>query len=244
MNALRRLGAGALLLVLEPVCASAYGPETVRRLTDVSLRLTAPSLRMALLAYRSDLDRGVSDTLAAFATAPRERVAQEAQREFDLLPTLPRSQLPFDVIAYHFGRLAGLLYAANDPLLEGNDPQALEVHADYLAYVERKLPLMVFAFDGYDSPPLGSDLKAYLTERLRTERRYREAVLFCYFPPGGKRTPSQSFDDRSNAFGVAQVVLSHGVSDTAKAWLGAWKAMDGDLAATPYYHPEVSAPAS
>jgi hypothetical protein len=240
MRRLRAWGAGALLLALAPLGTWAYGPATVKRLTDVSLRLAPPALRSALLAYRPELDRGVAEALSSYGTAPRPAVVEAAQHEFDLLPTLPRDQAPFQVIAYHFGRLAGLVYAVNDPLLEGKDARALEVHADYLGYVERKLPLMIFAFDGYDRPPLDGDLTTYLSARLRGEVRYRDAVLFCYFPKD-TRVSSDTFDDRSNAFGVAQVFLSHAVSDAVKAWVGVWKAMDGDLSATPFYHPEGAA---
>ena len=93
------------------------------------------------------------------------------------------------------------------------------------------------SFDGYDAPPLAGNLQTYLDRRMAFEGRYREAVLFCYFPKG-ERVSSDTFDDRSNAFGVAQVMLSHAASDAAKAWLQVWQAMDGDLSATPYYRPE------
>jgi hypothetical protein len=235
-KARRVLWAAALLISAISVQTGAYGPATVRRMTDVTLRLAPPSLRAVLLANRGSLDRGVTEALVSFGHSPEKVVLAEAQREFEVIRILPSSQTPLAEIAYHFGKLAGLIYAANDPLARGEDGRARQVREDYSGYIERKLPLMVFAFDGYGSPPLETDLRAYLAARATGEGRYREAVLFCYFPQG-RQVSSETFDDRSNAFGTAQVVLSHAVSDAAKAWLQIWRGMDGDLSATPYYRP-------
>ena len=220
--------AGAL-----PLLTAAYGQATARRMAEVNLRLAPPSLRAALLAQRGDLERGLSEALRDYASSSAEELAAEAQREFAGIPGLPSVQAPFGQVAYHFGKLAGLIYIANDPFARSGDKRALEVHQDYLKYVERKLPLLVFSFDGYSSPPLEGDLGRYLSTRMTGEGRYTEAVLFCYYP-SGTRVSSDTFDDRSNAFGAAQVILSHAVSDAAKAWLQVWKAMDGDLSSTPY----------
>lgn len=234
--------AGLLLLapaVSTPASAPAdatYGPATTKRMTDLTLRLAPVALRNALLAYRTDLDRGVSDALTGYAAKPTADILDAAVREFDLVPTLLQTTEPFQQVAYHMGMTAGLIYLLNDPLRAGQDPRAAQVRADYLVYMERKLPLMVVAFDGYDSPPLTGDLRSYLIQRLDGMPRYEQAVLFCYFPHG-KRVSSDTFDDRSNAFGVAEVVLSHAVSDAAKSWFYMWKSMGGDVAATPFYHP-------
>lgn len=223
--------AGALSLQ-----TAAYGPATVKRMTEVTLRLAPRSLRAGLLANRNHLDRGVSDGLGACAACPAQDLLASAQREFAGIPALPSSQVPLEQIAYHFGKLAGLIYAANDPFAWGQDGRARGVRPDYMGYIERKLPLMVFAFDGYGVPPLGGDLQAYLSARMQGGERYRAAVLFCYYPEG-RRVSSRTFDDLSNAFGTAQVILSHAASDAAKAWFQVWKAMEGDLSATPYYRP-------
>lgn len=236
MIRLRSWGAGAML-ALAPLSVLAFGPVTARRMTDVSLRLAPPALRAVLLSNRAQLDRGVADALAASGAMTRAEVLREAQQEYDAIPLLPGSQTPFEVIARHFGRLAGFIFSANDPLAWGRDARSAGVRADYFRYVERKLPLMVFTFDGYGKPSLGPDIGAYLADRAGAAGRYESAVLFCYFP-GGKRVSSDTFDDRSNAFGVAQLTLSHAASDTAKAWLNLWRAMDGDLSATPYYRGE------
>jgi hypothetical protein len=224
------------LMAAISLTTTAYGPATARRMTDMTLRLAPRSLRAVLLANRDPLDRGVTEALGSFGLSPAEEILAEAQREFKGIHALPSSQAPMEQIAYHFGKLAGLVYAADDPFTHGEDERARQVRQDYFSYIERKLPLMMFTFDGYGTPQLEGDIRAYLAARLAGQERYREAVLFCYFPDG-RRVSSQTFDDQSNAFGTAQVVLSHAVSDAAKAWFQVWRSMEGDLSATPYYRP-------
>jgi hypothetical protein len=217
--------------------AGTYGPATVNRMTDVTLRLAPVSLRSALLEYRQHLDRGVKETLASVDSAEREAILREAEREYALLPAMARSLEPFERVAWHFGRLAALAYLANDPLAAKGDARAASVHQDFLDYLERKQPLMKVSFDGYEAPPFTGDARAYLSRRLSGEERYREAILFCYFPKG-QRVSSDTFDDQSNAFGAAQSLLSHAVSDAAKLWFYVWKSMDGDVSATPFFRGE------
>lgn len=212
----------------------AYGRATVNRMTEVTLRLAPVSLRSALLQYRENLDRGVQETLATVDASERESILREAEREYALLPAMARNLEPFDRVAWHFGRLAALAFLANDPLAAKGDPKASEIHQDFLDYLERKQPLMKVSFDGYSTPPFTGDVRAYLGRRLAGEERYRKAILFCYFPTGA-RVSSSTFDDQSNAFGAGQTVLSHGVSDAAKLWFYAWKSMDGDVSATPFF---------
>jgi hypothetical protein len=228
------IAVGFSLWAIPFIASGTYGPATVNRMTDVTLRLAPVSLRSALLEYRTHLDRGVKETLASVDSAEREAILREAEREYALLPSLARSLEPFERVAWHFGRLAALAYLANDPLAAKNDARAASIHQDFLDYLERKQPLMKVSFDGYETPPFAGDVRAYLSRRLSGAARYREAVLFCYFPEG-RRVSSDTFDDQSNAFGAAQSVLSHAVSDAAKLWFYAWKSMDGDVSATPFF---------
>jgi hypothetical protein len=132
--------------------------------------------------------------------------------------------------------MAGLVWLLNDPFLENAEPALRDVEGDYARYVERKLPLLVLSFDGWKSPPLTGDLAGYFGQRALSARRYREALKTCYYPEG-KRVSSETFDDRSNAFGVAQAALSHAASDIAKVWARVWGTMGGDLSAAPFGGP-------
>jgi len=237
-RAVAGLAAGVLLLAAAPPPAPAFGPAALDKMTGATLRLAPAALRSALGAYRGLLDRGVHDTVDQQGRQPSGVLVAALQTELQEIPGLPKRQSPFEEVAYRFGRVAALNYLLNDPLRDGVDERLAAVRGDYRVYLDRKLPLMPLVFDGYDNPPLSGDADAYFSLAARAQRseRYREALLFCYYP-AGKQVSSETFDDRSNAFGVAQAAASHAVSDAAKSWFHLWRAMDGDLSATPYYHP-------
>jgi hypothetical protein len=225
-----------LLLAATPPPAPALGPATLQKMTGATLRLAPASLRSALGAYRGLLDRGVHDTVDRQGRQPSTVLVAALQAEIREIPDLPKRRSPFEEVAYRFGRVAALNYLLNDPLRVAEDERLADIRGDYQAYLDRKLPLMPLVFDGYDNPPMNGDADVFFggEGRVRRMDRYRDALLFCYYP-GGKRVTSETFDDRSNAFGVAQAVASHAVSDAAKTWFHLWRAMDGDLSATPYY---------
>lgn len=218
----------AALALLLPLCLPAFGPKTVSRMTEATLRVAPVSLRAALLAYEKDLRAGVEEGLAV--RDPDVGVAASAAAA--AIPALAAKRAPFSEIARAYGRLAGLAFQANDPF-RGHESGALKgLRGDYYGYVERILPRLILTFDGYRSAGDGG-ARDFLAGREPWLARYRKALESDYFP-GGRRASSGTFDDLSNAFGTAQSVLSHAASDAANLWLLSWEAMNGDTAATPY----------
>lgn len=230
-----RRGAMVLLAAVAPLACFAYGPQTVKRMVTDTVLLAPAALHSAVGAYRTDLDQGVEDALKQNGRDSADALISILESEAQRIPGLARQQADFSRIAYHFGYAAGLVYLLNDPLIRSADPKVAAIREDYSAYIERKLPLLIISFDGYEHPEMGADLGAYFQARQSSLQRYRDAILFCYYPHG-ELVSSMTFDNRSNAFGAAQVILSHSVSDAAKLWYRLWKSMDGDLSATPYYH--------
>jgi hypothetical protein len=224
-----RFWAALLACAALPILHFAYGPKTVSRMTDGALRVAPVSLRAALLAHEQDVRAGVEEGLALTGADP----ASAAAAVVEAIPGLAAKQAPFSELARAYGRLAGLAFLANDPFRGGGKERIRDLRGDYFAYVERSLPRIVLTFDGYDSPPVGKDVRDYLDARQRGLERYRTALDHDYFPDG-RRVSSETFDDLSNAFGTAQNLLSHAVSDAAKLWLHAWESMNGDTYATPY----------
>jgi hypothetical protein len=222
------LAALALAVLLGPLAAFGYGPKAVVRMTDGTLRVAPASLRAALLAYEKDLRAGVEEGLAVRDSDP----ARAAATVVEAIPTLAAKQAPFSEIARAYGRLAGLAFQCNDPLRGQENGRLKGLSGDYYGYVERVLPRLPLTFDGYRAERDG-DARAFLAGREPWLERYRKALENDYFP-GGHRVSSETFDDLSNAFGTAQSVLSHAVSDAANLWLRAWESMSGDSAATPY----------
>lgn len=220
--------AAAVLSLFLPLALPAYGPKTVSRMTEATLRVAPVSLRAALLAYEKDLRAGVEEGLAVRDPDVGEAAATVAAT----IPALAEKRAPFSEIARAYGRLAGLAFLANDPF-RGHESGVLKgLRGDYYGYVERVLPKLVLTFDGYRVAG-GVGARDFLAGREPWLARYRKALASDYFP-GNRRVSSDTFDDLSNAFGTAQAVLSHAASDAANLWLVSWEAMNGDTAATPY----------
>ena len=218
----------ALVLVVLPLLHFGYGPKAVVRMTEGTLRVAPASLRAALLAYEKDLRAGVEEGLMARDKDPLEA----AEAVADAIPPLAAKQTPFSEIARAYGRLAGLAFQCNDPFRGQENGRLKGLGGDYYGYVERVLPRLVLTFDGYRAER-DAGARTFLAGREPWLERYRKALERDYFP-GGRRASSDTFDDLSNAFGTAQSVLSHAVSDAANLWLRAWESMNGDSAATPY----------
>lgn len=232
MSRLRFGGAGVVLL-LAPLLLFGFGPRAARRVVDASLRLSPAALKSVLAAHRRDVDRGFEEVLSEGGGRSRKELVERLGGERARAPRLFRERAPFAAVAHSFGRMAGWVWLLNDPFLENGRPALREVEGDYARYVERKLPLLVLSFDGWRTPPLDGDLAAYFERRALFSERYLRALETCYYPQG-KRVSSETFDDRSNAFGVAQAALSHAASDIAKVWVSVWGEMGGDLSAAPF----------
>ncbi len=229
--------AGAVALFFASVPAGAYGPVVLAKMTSSTLKLAPASLRGVLSSYQKYVDQGVKDTVDKEGRQPGPVLVSALQEEIVKMAELAKGQAPFEEVSYRFGRVAALAFLLNDPLRDSSDPRIVAIRDDYSSYMERKLPKMPVVFDGYDNPEMSGDADVYFQQRFKGEQRYRDALLFCYYP-AGKAVSSQTFDDRSNAFAVVETIASHAVSDAAKMWFYIWKEMDGDVSATPFYKPE------
>lgn len=227
--------AGIFLLALFFVFSSlfSYEQKTIDKMVEGSVWLAPPSLKGLLAVYRKNILEGVTETMESGASLTDGELCLLLEEEMELLPRLAKKQSSFEQIAYHFGRAAAFVFLLNDPFRLNEEKEAKEISADYKKYIEKKLPRLILTFDGYSSPRLEKPLEKYFDKRRLNFPRYVDSVIYCYFP-NGKRVSSQTFDDRSNAFGVAQIVLSKSVSDTAKVWVIVWKAMDGGTKGTPF----------
>ncbi|MCX7830824.1 MAG: hypothetical protein N2445_07185 [Acidobacteria bacterium] len=231
-NKLKKIAIAVLLLFLS-ISFFAYGEATVEKMVDSCIWLSSPSLKGFLGVYKKEVIKGVNEVLETDFNSSTELICQKLQNEFEEMPLLASRQPSFEVIANKFGRIAGYVFLLNDPLRESKDERSAEIKQDYKKYIDLKISKLILTFDGYDNPPLENPFCKYFEKRQGDFQRYIDSILFCYFPEG-KKVSSKTFDDRSNAFGAAQRILSRSVSDAAKVWLEVWKKMDGDTKGTPF----------
>ncbi|HNQ78168.1 MAG TPA: hypothetical protein PK747_08770 [Acidobacteriota bacterium] len=222
-----------LSIVLLSTGAFAYGEKTTEKMVDSAVWLAPPSLKGLLTAFRKDTLSGVRETLDTQSGKQDVDLCLALEEEMALLPKLASKQSSFEQIAFHFGKVAALVFLLDDPFRNNEDSRVKEISSDYKEYMERKVAKHILTFEGYASPAFEIPVSGYFEKRKAAFPRYVESVLFCYFP-SGERVSSKTFDDRSNAFGVSQIVLSKSVSDAAKVWLHVWKSMDGDVSGTPF----------
>ncbi len=220
-------------LALLSTGAFAYGEKTTEKMVDSAVWLAPPSLKGMLTVFRKDILAGTKENLEAWTGKPDGELYAALEEEMALLPRLASKQSSFEQIAYHFGKVAALVFLLDDPFRNNEDSRVKEISSDYKEYMERKVTKHILTFEGYASPAFETPVSGYFEKRKAAFPRYVESVLYCYFP-AGERVSSKTFDDRSNAFGVSQIVLSKSVSDAAKVWLHVWKSMDGDVSGTPF----------
>lgn len=222
-----------LSLLVFSLSLFSYEKATVEKMIDSCIWLSSPSLKGFLSVYKKEVIEGANEVQESDFNLNSEAICEKLQREFEELPVIASRQPSFEVIANRFGRIAGYVFLLDDPLRESKDEKALEIKQDYSKYIDLKIPKLILTFDGYENPPLKNSFCEYFQKRKEDFQRYLDSILFCYYPDG-KRVSSKTFDDRSNAFGAAQRILSRSVSDTAKVWFEVWKKMDGDISGTPF----------
>lgn len=210
-----------------------YGDATIEKMVDSCIWLSSPSLKGFLGVYKKEVIAGVNEVFESDSNLNSEALCTKLEREFEELPVIASRQPSFEVIANRFGRIAGYVFLLDDPLRETKDEKIIEIRLDYSKYIDLKISKLILTFDGYETPPLENPFCNYFQKRKEDFQRYIDSILFCYYPEG-KKVSSKTFDDRSNAFGAAQRILSRSVSDAAKVWFEVWKKMDGDISGTPF----------
>lgn len=135
-----------------------------------------------------------------------------------------RQPIPFADLVERLGVLAAWVMRANDPLAVGNsDSREVRYSQAYRRYVDQALPRVRLVYYGQD--------RALVTERRlgpSVEATLQRAhSLYPFVGEEFYRTGSlrdwRTFDDRSVAFGVAAVSLSHGLSDLANIASFVWR---------------------
>lgn len=222
-----------LILILFSTSLFSYEKETLEKMIDSTIWLMPPSLKGFLNTYKKYLLEGAIETIKKEERTPTEELCKKLNNEIKDLPSFTVKQPTFESIAYRFGVLAGITYLLNDPLREDKSEEVEKIKTDYKYYINRILKKLILTFDGYDNPEFLGESCEYFNNRQMVFEKYVANILFSYYKDG-TLVSSSTFDDKSNAFGCAQIILSRSVSDAAKVWLFVWEKMDGDLSDTPY----------
>jgi len=190
------------------------------------------SFRRVMSRNMDGLRDGTSEVQTKRFVLPADRVTLEE----DILRLMPatvsrlQSRPKFSEAAKDFGALAQMMLLLNLPEAEAGSTDKLLALENVIG---RNSP--AFRIVVYDASEIGGSREAVrnLLQSVRVRRknlseRFGE-VQAAHIPKASPMTP----DPRSPLYGVAALVYSHAINDTARAWLWIWRSANGDMAGRP-----------
>ncbi|MEL7059160.1 MAG: hypothetical protein AAGN46_03935 [Acidobacteriota bacterium] len=206
--------------------AAAWTPETQRRLGEQAARLAPPDLYRQLVRNRDAFRVGLAEPRrqgrgADHASDEGTRRATIESAVDDAILSI-RAHRPFNEVAYRLGLVAHHLTVANDPShARRDDPAHARWARDYPLYAESALPRVAMVFYGFRA----GDRRLVL-DRLLADTSQRSAELYPLLGREYRRVGyapgRRSFDDRSTAYAVTALGMSHAVSDIAEVLRYIW----------------------
>ncbi len=239
-----RIIAGAIVALasLPPAAAEAWTAKTQALIAEQALEIAPPDLKRQidrnLARYRQgnaapfeNTDRASHEKNRDGAGTLDQRILIETRRAIDAI----RGHRPFADIVFNLGVLAHYVADANNPLgTADSDPREREYFNDYLRYIESAQERYALVFYGDGRDLAGADaIGPFLDRTLARGRQLYPSVGREYRRVGGP-PGTRKFDDRSVAFGVGALALSHAVSDVAAVLRYVWlEAGGGDTRELP-----------
>jgi hypothetical protein len=207
----------------------AAAPQGALAIAEKSSQWMPASLRQLLSRNLDSLREGIAETSLQEQVMSSERFGLEAavsQRSVDAVKRL-QSRPKFSETARDFGALSQMMFLLNLPRADTNRLLALR---DVIARNPSAFRVVV-----YDAAEIGagrSGMSAFL-EALRL-RQARLSERFAEIDAAQLQAASSgSLDPRSPLFGIAALVYSHAINDTARIWLLIWKSANGDMSGQP-----------
>jgi hypothetical protein len=225
---------GFLLLLcaaaLVPSPAQAWTPATQIAIAEDAASIAPPDLARQITRHRKEFRRGL---LAPFKAAGQSVHIKNANGSGELDRTVTAasaraieaivSHRPFNEIVFELGVLAHFVADANNPLNASDaDIEEATYFSDYLRYIDSardRYPIVFYA-DGRDLRQSGDLHHLIEASLLRSRRLY--PMIGSEYHRVGKIDGIALFDDRSTAFGIGSVAMSHAVSDVAAVLRYVW----------------------
>ena len=228
---MRRLG--FVLLLLFPLTAHAWTPASEERIAKKSAALAPPDLRLLIERFEGDYKAGLLRAQNEEGSAHRYLAAskqvalrQRIERETLAAVAAIRKGEPMADVVGRLGVIVHLIGDANNPFHVANhDARLASTQSDFERYFERRLLKFPTVFYGLDRR---FRLGPYLDATLARSAKFYPLLGQEYFRSGVRRS-SESFDDRSTAFGVASISYSRAVSDAVNIYYYIWKEAGGDV---------------
>lgn len=227
---LRVAAAAVLAAALLPAASGAWTPKTQLLIAERAAAIAPTDLRRQIDKHIAEFRRG---NAASFRNGDAHshykngngggsldaRILAETERAVAAI----RGHRPFRDVVYQLGLLSHYIADANNPLNTAEkDPLEERYSPDYLGYVEGAQDRFALVFYGEGRDLAEPAALAPLVDRtLDRGRRLYPSIAREYRRVGGP--PGQAkFDDKSVAFAVGSLALSHAVSDVGAVFRYVW----------------------
>lgn len=166
---------------------------------------------------------------------PDHDAASLLARSLARITALLDSQAPMDRVVAEMGVAASRVWELSNPFRAApGDAEVAAYAGRFASYVEEHLADLRVVFKGYTDPLLEENEMAAFGRRLAGRSRSYLDDLIGAFRRFDETGDPLFLDQRSVPFGVASLSYSRSVTDTARAWLHAWRRAHGDLRGLPY----------
>jgi hypothetical protein len=199
-------------------------------IAEKALQWMPESLRRVLSRNMDSLKEGLNEILAERVLMASEKLTLEEVFLQRMATTVNRlqSRPKFSEATKDFGALAQMMLLLNLPESEAGSNGKLFTLSDVIGRNSQAFRVVV-----YDASEIGGsrdEVKIFL-ETVR-QRRKRLSERFdleaIHLPPG-----AIPLDPRSPLYGIAALVYSHAINDTARGWLWIWRSANGDMSGRP-----------
>jgi hypothetical protein len=199
-------------------------------IAEKALQWMPESFRRVLSRNMDGLRNGINDVHGAKFLMASDRLTLEEDLLQRMVTTVSRlqSRPKFSEAAKDFGALAQMMLLLNLPETEAGSSDKLLTFSDVIGRNSQAFRVVV-----YDVSEIGGshDEVRTLLETVR-QRRRRLSEPFS-LEATRLATTTISLDPRSPLYGIAALVYSHAINDTARAWLWIWRSANGDMSGRP-----------
>jgi hypothetical protein len=222
----------ALLAVL---VLTGWSPRTTRHVAWAAVDFFPDDLARQVRTNHRRYDAGIRRGMAAppsWRAGPPGQLAEALGNQYMRCREGLRKPIRLADLVEELGVLAVRVADANDPLaVSHEDPREPTYAADYYRYADAALPRIRLVHYGWDEAMEQERVRAFVEGVLARSRRLYPFIGDEFYRTGSLRSATE-LDDRSVAFGVAAVSLSHAMTDMSGMARSIWRA-GGGLVPTP-----------
>ena len=226
-----RLILAALLLAgLGASTAFAWTPATQVTIGENAASISPPDLTRQIARHREAFRRGL---LSPFEAAPQKahvknpsgggELDSSVKRATERAVAAIKTHQPFAEVVYQLGIVAHFVADASNPMNTSDEDSAESTYFnDYLRYIEAARPRFPIVFYGEGRDITNTRDLDLLFENSLVRGRGFYPMIGKEYQRIGRVDGVTLFDDRSTAFGVGSLSVSHAVSDVAAVMRYIW----------------------